>query len=197
MNKDKGFIKSLCLNHKMAEDLFCKLYSTWENDRRVLFEGGPILHPIGEHSVAMLSLAPIAPGQIMFIPKQHGIYTSDFSSETLMDLAEMEKRAREFLISNFGSKSGFGALQDFYQRLKTDAPLGEASIVSATKVLDQMERLEPGMSPTGFTAGENYGLSGGQRIIHYHRHVVPRWGEEGLGFQSGLAKIIERKNVKK
>ncbi len=177
----------------MTNDLFCKNYQGYAHEQRGLAQGGLTVYK-GEHSVAIMSITPTQPGHMLLIPEQHTISRVGLSPETLFDLAETEREAWNYLQKVFTNTVFFYELQIFYRNLRDSDAIVPGSPEKAAKALENMDFRN---GPTGYNLGSNFGRSAGQRVMHYHEHLIPRFEhEDGLGVATGIELVLAQAEQK-
>ena len=128
-------------------------------------------------AVVRLDHAPVAPGHMQVLPKDHYVNISDIPDSVWSDMFECINMAQAI--------PGKTILKKYYEAMLKDAYQPEfdrfVKKVLASKYLDKI--------PDAFTVGINDGKAAGRFIDHCHIHIIPRyWGD--LEHPEGGIRVI-------
>ena len=77
------------------------------------------------------------------------------------------------------------------QHRETVFDLSDAEIAATFQLLSRVRKwMDDRFSPDGYNIGWNCGLVGGQKVLHAHMHVIPRFRQEPLAGK-GLRSLLK------
>lgn len=161
----------------MSDDIFCKLYSVWKKDNKILFENN--------HAYSILSVTPATPGHAIVISKSHVERIEELMGEALEGFVDAMSLTHLAIQQQYDSDPE--EIVKFYQSLKENPPSPSYAVLAEKMLQHRNLKVKP---DSAYNIGINVGGYAGQLVNHLHAQLFPR-REKGPGIVTAMEKLFE------